>query len=48
MTFSNVTDWSTDEVDLGPEPIDLEMGEDDDGKRINSTHYYLHVNMFQY
>lgn len=31
VTFGNIVDWSCDEVDLGPEPTEVEMGEDDDG-----------------
>ncbi len=30
VTFGNVSDWSSDEVDLGMEPVDLEIREDDD------------------
>ena len=33
VTFSNVSDWSTDETDLGEEPVGLEIGEDDDGEK---------------
>jgi len=36
VTFSNVSDWSTDEVDLGEEPVGLEIGEDDDGEEGDS------------